>query len=266
VAEYLFSFQIVKKACMGKGYDYKMFMHFIEIYRPLGFLNIKRTDSFIVEMEVLLHHHKQIFHISDQLRFKILFASGDNQNYLGLNPDMVDPGSIIPLVHLNDTNRLIMSRTKLIKMGHDLFTQKKGISIISTDFRLKNVSGSYKNVLFQAYLFYDEVLYRTVYQLMVLTDISEFGTIKNNHHFYTGNDPEFFRYPDKKLLQTGSNFTNQELKILKLIAVGLDSEGIAKKLSPGVQTVNSALKHILNKTGKSSTIDLIIELTERGIL
>jgi DNA-binding CsgD family transcriptional regulator len=249
---------------MEKGYDYKMFMDFIEMYRPWGFLYIKRTDPFLVEIEERLHDYKQFFFLADAIRVKIIFISSGIQELIGIKPEQVD--TIYPFIHPDDILRHDFTRTKLMKVGQDIFIKKEGTSILSTTLKLKNPSGNYINYLFQTYLFYSEIPNTSVYHMTVLTDISQFSSLKTEGHFYIGNDPKFFRFPDKALLETGTNFTSRELNILKFIAEGLDSKAIAKKLSLSVNTVIGNRKNILKKSGKSSMIEIIIELMERGVL
>jgi DNA-binding CsgD family transcriptional regulator len=75
-----------------------------------------------------------------------------------------------------------------------------------------------------------------------------------------------FRYPDEELLETGYNLSGREFEILKLIAAGLDSDGIAKKLFLSVYTVNTHRRNILKKTKQPTTHELVIELQNQGIL
>ncbi|PLW98203.1 MAG: hypothetical protein C0591_05020 [Marinilabiliales bacterium] len=75
-----------------------------------------------------------------------------------------------------------------------------------------------------------------------------------------------FRYPDKELLNIGNIFTRREFEILKLIALGHDSEQIGKELFLSLYTVNTHRGNILKKTNKSHVSDVIYDLKERGLL
>jgi DNA-binding CsgD family transcriptional regulator len=102
--------------------------------------------------------------------------------------------------------------------------------------------------------------------MLLLTDLSSFNIDKHKYHYYSGDDPALFRYPDDELLKIGHVFSDREFDIIKLIATGLGSEQIADRLSMSVNTVNTHRRNILKKTKKSSTHKLVIELQERGIL
>ncbi len=66
----------------------------------------------------------------------------------------------------------------------------------------------YINNLFQYYLFFKDVPYKTVFILQIISDISWFKRIDPGFHFYLGSDPYYFRYPDEQLLSKGNVFSN----------------------------------------------------------
>lgn len=115
-------------------------------------------------------------------------------------------------------------------------------------------------------MFYSEITLKTVYTILVLTDLSKFEIDTHGYHFYIGDDLNFFRYPDTEMLKTGYHFTAREFEILKLIAKGLDSDHIAQKLYLSPHTINTHRRNILKKTRQSTTHDLVFELQEKGII
>jgi DNA-binding CsgD family transcriptional regulator len=233
---------------------------------PSGFMNIDRRDVLVVEIEQLLHENRQFFYVADLLRLQIRFITEGSKEIIGVIPELFDLATLISKVHPDDKNRYSISRAQYIKMGQELFLKECGEAIISTHFRLSNNEGNYSNLLFQGYMFYCAVPVRTVYTILLLTDLSGFGLSKRGYHYYVGNDILLFRYPDTTLLNTGRVFSYRELEILKMIAQGLDSREIAKKLFLSVNTVNTHRKNILRKTKKTSTHDLIIELQDIGMI
>jgi DNA-binding CsgD family transcriptional regulator len=154
----------------------------------------------------------------------------------------------------------------VIKSGYQLLIRKEGISLLSSHFHQRNASGEYINLLVQAYSFYSQIPYKTIFTLLVLTDLSSFSIDPHGYHYYLGNDPAMFRFPDMELLKVGHIYSDREFEIIKLIAGSLGSEQIADKLSLSVNTVNTHRRNILKKTKKSTISDLIFELREKGIL
>lgn len=251
---------------MHKPHDYTMFMDFFEKFMPLGFTGISRQDPFIIEMEKKLRHNHQFFYIADLLQMKIHFTSSGSYDIIGVDPDQFDLSTFIIRVHAEERERYSLARSMVIKSGYELLIKHKGISIISSHFRQQSASGGFIHLLFQAYSFYSEIPYKTVFTLLVLTDLSSFKIDKHGYHYYIGNNPIMFRYPDKELLREGSIFTDREFELIKLIAAGLESEDIAAKLSLSVNTINTHRRNILKKTRKSTTQEIVIELKEKGIL
>lgn len=251
---------------MAKHYDYSMFDGFIKQYIPQGFMNISHHDPLVEVMEEKLDWNNQFFYVADLIRLKIHFISMGSRKIIGINPDEFDLSTFITRTHPEDQERYSLAKTKYVKLGHDLLLRGKGISILSTHFRQLNPSGNYFNLLFQGYMFYSEIPFKTVYTILLLTDLSKFQINKHGYHFYVGDDPKFFRYPDAELLKTGHFFTDREFEILKLIAAGYESDRIAAELFLSVNTVNTHRRNILKKANKTTTHDLVIELQERGTL
>ena len=229
-------------------------------------MNVNRQDPLIIEMEEKLDDNNQFFYVADLLRLQIHFISKGSTNIIGVSPDEFNLSTFFSRTHPDDQPRYGISRAKIIRIGQDLFMKQNGFSILSTHFRQKNNSGNYFNLLFQGYMFYSAIPFKTVYIILLLTDLSKFKISKHGFHYYLGNDPKFFRYPDAALLKIGHTFSDREFEILQLIAVGLDSNQIANKLQLSVNTVNTHRRNILKKTKKSTTQDIVIELKERGIL
>lgn len=248
------------------AFDYSIFKNFIELYIPCGFLEIKRSDPFIIVMEKTLEQNRQFFYVADLMRLKIHFVSNGCKEIIGINPDGFDLSTFFSRSHPHDQARYGNTRAKLIKAGQYIFSKGKGMSIFSTYFRQMNPSGNYFNLLFQAQAFYSENPIKTVYLMLVLTDLSNIEVSKNGYHFYTGEQLENFRYPDNELLTIGRFFSDREFEILQLIASGFDSDQIADKLFVSVHTVNTHRRNILKKTNKSTTHELVIEMMENGVL
>ncbi len=251
---------------MSGPQDYTLFKDFIDKFLPQGFVNIDRQDPFMVVMEEKLKHNNQFFYIGDLLLMKVLFTSSGSLDIIGVDPDHLDLSSFMIRVHPEDLKRYSLARAQVIKSGYELLIKRSGTTLLSSHFMHRNASGNYFNLLFQAFSFYTEVPAKTIYMMLLLTDLSSFNIDKHRYHYYTGDDPAMFRYPDEDLLTTGHIFSEREFEIIKLISEGMDSEQIANKLFLSVNTVNTHRRNILKKTKKSTTHDLVIELQERGIL
>lgn len=185
---------------------------------------------------------------------------------LGVKPEEVEPSIFYTATHPDDIRRHNLARTKLFNLGQELFIEQKGFQILSTNFRTRHITEHYNNMLVQCYLFFTEVPIKTVFLLQVVTDISWFRKIRFGYHYYVGNDLSFFRFPDEELLLTGNIFSERQFEIIKLIASGLRSDEIAKRLFLSVHTVNTHRRNILKKAGKAQISDLIYDLKERGLL
>ena len=246
--------------------NYNLFYEFINTYLPGGFTKIDPSGPVLLKIEAMTEANKQFFFISDLIRMKILYTSSRSAELIGIPPKDVDPGILFSLTHPDDLSRHNVARTKLFNLGHQMFIENNGKSMISTNFRFTGGQGEYINTLVQCYLFFSEIPYKTVFMLQVMTDISWFRSIKLGFHYYSGKDLSLFRYPTENILMKGNIFTDSEFRIIQLLATGLSTEEIAARLFKSVHTISTHRRNILKKTGTGSTHELILDLKSNGFI
>ena len=183
---------------------------------------------------------------------------------VGTEPDKFTPERIFEVRHPDDKEKHMVLRGKIFKTAHELYNSEKGEILLSSCIRFCNSQNKYVPVLSQAYFFKTETPHKTVYMLMVFTEVDMFlKTHCANHHYY-GNDMSYFRYPDEHLMKTGNIFSDREFDIIKLLAKGLNTKQISEQLFLSPFTVNTHRSNILQKSGKASVHELLFWLTEIG--
>jgi len=248
------------------NHGYSLFFEFIKTYSPGGFKGIDRDLPLLEDLEKMLNKNNQFFFIADLIQVKLLFTSNRSIDMIGINPEDVSPYHFFEATHPDDIQRHNLGRSKLFGMAQGLFIAEKGDGLLSTNLRIRNPKGGYTNLLFQCYLFYNQVPVKTVYVIQIHTDIEWFKKIKHGYHYFVGNDLSMFRYPDEELLIKGSVFSDREFEIITLIKSGLNSKEIGERLSLSVNTVSTHRTNILEKAGKSSIWEVIYELIAMGYL
>jgi DNA-binding CsgD family transcriptional regulator len=252
---------------MDKAYgDYMLFFEFIKTYSPVGFRGIDRNEPLILALEEMMNNNKQFFCVFDMLRMHMLFTSQGSIQLLGIKPEDLTSYNFKEATHPDELKRHESALVKLFKIAHDIFVEKKGEKLISSNFRLRNSTGNYSNQLIQCYLYFAPSPNETVYLFNINTDIDWWKKGKLKHHYYAGNDLSLFRYPDERLLNQGFIFSDREFEIIRMIHEGLESEKIAEKLFLSTHTVNTHRKNILSKTGKTHFSELVYYLVESGQL
>lgn len=246
--------------------DYGLFYEFAEKFLPSGFRDIDRSDPLVVELEKITEANKQFFFAADLIQLRILFSSKRCMDMLGIKPESIDPSAFFISTHKDDMKRHNLARTKLFNLAQEMYIEKTGHTYISTNLRFKDPNGEYINTLVQGCLIHTHQPYESVFYLQIMTDISWFTKIRHGYHYYVGTDPEWFRFPDERLLMTGNIFSNREFEILELISRGMSSDQIAEKLFLSVHTINTHRRNILKKSGKQTTSELVLDLKARGIL
>ena len=202
----------------------------------------------------------------DVVLLDILYISKRVTDMFGLDPDKVSPGFFLTTTHPDDQRRHHLVRAKLISIAQELYIQKSGTRVISTNVRAKNPEGKGANLLYQSFLFYSKIPYESTFLILVITDITDFKKIHKGFHFYMGEDRSYFRYPDEQLLMSGNIFSNTEFRIIELIEEGLSSKEIAKKLFRSIHTITTHRSNIIKKSGQSNITEVIRELKAKGLL
>jgi len=251
---------------MKVPYSYSIFFDFIESYLPSGFLDINSDDPIMQRLEEVMEENDQFFSASDLSLMQYLFTSKRSMQILGIAPEEVDPGFFMNTIHPDDLQRLILGREKMFKVAQEIYAAKSGTGLMSFTLRVLNPEGTYNNLLGQAYFFHSTIPREAVFLIQVITNLDRSVKTNPDGHWYVGDDVSLFKFPDEKLLQMGSNLSDREFEIVKLIGSGLGSKEIAEKLFLSVHTVNTHRSNILKKTHKASVADLIYDLKNLGLL
>lgn len=246
--------------------DYGLFFEFIETFLKVGFKNISRDHTLILELEEKMEANNQFFYIADIIQLNLLFTSKRSKQMIGIEPEELSFYQFMEITHPDDIQRLNLGRPKIIKFAQDLFIAGKGEWLLSTNFRMRNPSGEYSNILVQCYLFYTTIPYKTVFFLKIHTNIDWFQKKNKCFHYYSGTDISNFKYPDEELLKLGIVLSLREFEIVRLVEKGYSSEEIAEQLFLSINTVNTHRTNILEKTKKNNISDVIYDLTDRGIM
>jgi DNA-binding CsgD family transcriptional regulator len=247
--------------------DYSLFYKFFVTYSEQDFKGINPDDQLMKELDSYMDNNRQLFYITDVISLEIKFISKGVKSMFGIDPDKVKTGFFLTTTHPEDLKRHHLARSKLISVGEELYIQKSGTKIISSNFRgRKPKSTEYADYLYQSFIFYSKIPYESVFLILVITDISAFEKPFKGFHYYIGNDPKIFRFPDKKLLSSGLIFSHSEFRIIELLEQGFSTKEIASKLFRSPLTINTHRSNIIKKAGKASTAEVIRELKEMGLL
>jgi hypothetical protein len=248
--------------------DYSLFYKFFVTYSEGDFKGINPNDPLMVEIDRYMDLNNQLFYIADVVLLDIKFISKGVIRMFGMEQDKVSPGFFLNTTHPDDLKRHHLARAKLISAAQEIYIQKSGTCIISANFRgRKPGTTDYADYLYQCFLFYSIIPYESAFLILVITNVSDCcDIIHKGFHYYIGNDPKVFRFPDKELLSTGSIFSHTEFRIIELIEQGLSTKEIAEKLFRSPLTINTHRSNIINKSGKTCITEVIRDLKAKGLL
>jgi hypothetical protein len=247
--------------------DYSLFYKFFVTYSEHDFKGINPRDPLMMVLDSCMDCNRQLFYITDAIQLDIKFISKGVESMFGIARDKISTGFFLTTTHPDDLKRHHLARSKLISVAEELYIQKSGTRIISANFRgRKPGTTEYADYLYQSFLFYSQIPYPSTFLILVITDISEFEKPFKGFHYYIGNDPKIFRFPDKELLTSGLIFSHSEFEIIELINQGLNTKDIASRLFRSPLTINTHRSNIIRKAGKSSMAAVISDLKAKGLL
>lgn len=246
--------------------NYGLFFRFINTFLPTGFQGINRQDPLLLELEMMTENNRQFFYIADLIKVEILFTSKRSAQMIDTEPDKVTPQRFFEVRHPDDKDKHAVLRGKIFKTAHDLYNSEKGEMLLSACTRVCNYQNIYVPILNQAYFFNTETPHKTVYLLMVFTEVDMYPKAQWASHHYYGNDMSYFRYPDEQLMSTGNIFSKREFEIIQLLARGLNTKQVSEKLFISPFTVNTHRSNMLEKSGKENLHELLSWLTDLGML
>ncbi len=251
---------------MTDSQDYNLFYKFIETFSRDGFKGMDPLHPLMVDLDRMMEENNQFFYVGDILQMRFHYVDKRSLNIMGIDAEELSPYHFFEATHPDDMPRHTLGRAKLFKLAHDLYMAEKGTILFSTNFKIRNPQGTYTELLFQMYLYFSTIPYKSVFLLKVHTNIDWFKKRKYGYHYYIGNNLSNFRYPDEELLALGNILSNREMEIVRLIESGLVTEQIAEKLFLSPNTVNTHRRNILEKTQKQHISDVIYDLTEQGLM
>jgi DNA-binding CsgD family transcriptional regulator len=247
--------------------DYSLFYKFFVTYSEQDFKAINPDDPLVRELDSYMENNHQLFYITDVIQLDIKFISKRVKTMFAMDSEKVTTGFFLTTTHPEDLKRHHLARSKLISVAEELYIQKSGTKIISANFRgRKPGTTEYADYLYQCFIFYSQIPYPSTFVIIVITDITEFEKPYKGFHYYIGNDPKIFRFPDKDLLTSGLIFSHSEFRIIELIDQGLSTKEIAEKLFRSPLTINTHRSNIIAKAGKSSIAGVISDLKAKGLL
>ena len=132
--------------------DYNLFFKFLKDFQPSGFKEIDSNDERMFELNEFMEQYNQFLYVADMIEMKVLYTSKQSVQMLGVAPENVNPHYFMEATHPDDLHRLNLGRTKLIKMAQEIFIEKKGTRLLSSNFRIKKLK-------WEIFKFFDSMLF-----------------------------------------------------------------------------------------------------------
>lgn len=214
------------------------------------------------------------FYIVDFFDREINYMHPNIKFVLGLCEKSTRFDDIISRIHPDDMEYVAKAESKVLSyiynnIGRDKVTDFK----MSYCFRFKVEDGSYQLFQHQALILTTDENGGFSKSLNIHTNINHLTKINNfkasvisiNHA-----KPSFYNINvldnDEDKSSTINLFTKREKEIIALLAEGLSTESIAKKLYLSAKTIATHRKNILKKSNCKNTTEFIVKCIKEGLL
>ena len=171
------------------------------------------------------------------------------------------------LIHPDDREQVAMQVNKCWEFSLVTPIDKRKSYKFNMEYRLKDSIDNYVRILQQLVILELDKKGLPLITLGICTDISYMGSLEHPTLAVQGPTDEHYIYDHTKGELIGKGiFTNREQELLKLLAKGLSSAEISLRLEISVQTVQKHRRNMLEKAGKSNTVELVVYALKCGVL
>lgn len=221
-----------------------------------------------------LNNYLRVFHafdtyfysLADITTLSIVDAGGPIEHFTGYTKEEVIQkgyGIMLYIHHLKDTVRAVRGGTKYFKYLYEQPPENRPYIKVNRTLDLIHKNGKSLFVLAQSIPVLFNAQMKPIYMLNIYSDISDLSVMRNYTHYIVDNsDPDlpkkisvFDRQDYKDCVQIA--VSPAELRVLELLAEGLDSKLIADRLFISEHTVRTHRKNILKKTACNNTTEAV---------
>jgi DNA-binding CsgD family transcriptional regulator len=196
------------------------------------------------------------------------FVSPEMTAILGYDEKNFNVEKLISIIHPDDIIQFIDCQKTIADFNSKISPDKIVKYKVHFNFRLKKSNGDYLSFLVQSFVIQSNVEGRIVKNLAIYTDVTNFNFHNKIALSFVGmeGEPSYLDVPllKNEFVQTKLLFTKRELTILKLVAIGKNSQEIADLLFISRLTVDTHRKNILKKAECKSTNELLVNVVKHG--
>lgn len=220
------------------------------------------------------------YYVIDSPTLTLDWVSNSSLDVLGIEPTNLDLLQLVNRVHPDDQAFLYRCEDLVAHFLRNCIEPGNIVKYkICYCVRLKTRDGSYRLFLFQTLTLKTTTDGALLKVFGAHSDISHITNISNYKLSFIGHDGEpsfteidvfgastFENFKPYEFTLAGKEFTDREMDVLRLLASGYTTTGIAKELSISSATVSTHRKNMIRKSGAQNSIDLIVNCVKKGYL
>lgn len=220
------------------------------------------------------------YYVIDSPTLTLDWVSNTSLEVLGIEPIDLDLLKIVDRVHPDDQAFLFRCEDLVAHFLKNCIAPENIVKYkICYCVRLRTRDGSYRLFLFQTLTLKTTPDGALLKVFGAHTDISHITSTNNYKLSFIGQDgepsftdidvlgsPELENFIPYEFNLVGKEFTDRELDVLRLLANGYSTIGIANELSISSATVATHRKNMIRKSGAQNSIDLIVNCVKKGYL
>lgn len=195
---------------------------------------------------------------------KLIYLSDSVKSVLGYEKEKVpDVNFFYERVHPEDIETVKKMTLRAISAGKTQNRLTPMVHLFHLTYRMKKKDGSYIKVQRQTGLISQDDDYNILTTFGIFTDITHLNNSKEIQSLLIGPNIPGFSFTDSSAKPRVA-YTRREKELIDLLAAGLSSEQIAKKLYISKETVYTHRKNILAKTGVKNSTELMAYVFKNG--
>jgi PAS domain S-box-containing protein len=195
---------------------------------------------------------------------KLFYVSDSVEQVIGYSKEEVtELDFFYSLIHPNDIDTVKRMTLYAFSTASEQGKVKSLDHVFHLTFRMKRKDGTYIKVQRQTSILTEDENGTMLTSYGILTDITHLNNSEEIQSLLVGPEIPGFSFTDPES-SPKVNLTRREKEMIDLLANGLNSEEIAKKLYISKETVYTHRKNILAKTGVNNSAELMAFVFKNG--
>ncbi|MBL4625113.1 MAG: PAS domain-containing protein [Flavobacteriales bacterium] len=198
----------------------------------------------------------QFMYIINNLDASVYYVSEGVERMLGVKPEDFSLKTLYGQIHPDDRKVAFEISQTCVDIAFKQNIPPLDVVFV-VDYRMKRSDGTYVRIHKRTTVLSTDDLGNMVFTLGMITDITKLKLTNDVRFYVTGSKAHTVTLPCLNAIERKYGLSQRERQIIQLLARGLSSNQIAKKLFLSESTVSTHRRNMKRKTGAKTTGELV---------